>query len=33
MRIAIDKKPIVYTSIEVTEEEIIDYNNKYNLNI
>lgn len=33
MRLAIDEKPICYTSIQVSEEELQYYNTKYNINI
>jgi tRNA U34 2-thiouridine synthase MnmA/TrmU len=29
MRYAIDKKPLKYTSIEVKDEEVVEYNKKY----
>ena len=33
MRYSIHKKPFIYTSIAVADEELINYNKKYNLNI
>ena len=33
MRYAIDEKPYAYTSITVSEEELVDYNTKHNVNL
>jgi hypothetical protein len=33
MRYAIDRKPLSYTAIEVKDEELVEYNKQYGLNV
>ena len=33
MRYAIDTRPTIYTSIDISDDELIDYNKKYGLNV